>query len=45
MTNLSINPNTMVLIPYTRKRDIRELKEAASSAKQSSCPMRLSALD
>ena len=26
-TNLSINPNKMVIIPFTRKRDIKGLKE------------------
>jgi retron-type reverse transcriptase len=44
-TNLSINPNKMVIILFTSKRDIRGLRYQSSSTTQSSCPARSSTLD
>jgi hypothetical protein len=41
-TNLSINPNKTVIIPFTRKRNIRN---QSSSVKQSSHPMKSSTLE
>jgi hypothetical protein len=43
--NLSISLNEMVIMPFTRKRDIRGLKEPTLFNKQSSCPLRPSTLD
>jgi hypothetical protein len=44
-TNLSINPNKTVIIPFTRKRTIRDLRNQSSSVKQSSYPMKSSTLE
>jgi hypothetical protein len=42
---LSINPNKTVVIPFTRKRNIKELKEPIPLVKGSSYPVKSSILE
>jgi hypothetical protein len=44
-TKLSINPNKTVIIPFTEKRTIRNLRNQSSSAKWSSYEVKSSTLD